>query len=193
MGEMTLIGITGANGAGKDEVAAYLVQKGFTHYSVRKYLVEELERQGAHTIDRAAMIRLGTDLRKKRGPEYFVSLFMAQAEKSGVSKVVIDSIRNPLESKALKDAGGIVISVDANPWARHNRVTIRDRDKGIVPFVVFRLQEDREMISCNVDDPARIAVREVMEGADFSIENSKSLQYLHAFVDTILKECGVLV
>lgn len=186
-----IIGITGTNGAGKGEVVSLLVQrKGFTQYSVRKHLIEELERGGVRTIDRIAMASLGTELRKERGSEYFVSFFLAQAEKNSISKVVIDSIRNPLEAKALKDAGGILISVDAEPWVRYQRVMARDRTKEI-PFAVFRLQEDREMVSCNPNDPAQIAVREVMKSADFSIENSKSLQHLHTSIDTILSECGV--
>jgi len=194
MREVTIIGITGTNGAGKDEVATYLVQKGFTHYSVRKYLVDELGRRGVSPIDRIAMIRLGTDLRGERGPEYFVSLFMAQAEKSNVSKIVIDSIRNPFEAQALKDAGGILISVDADPWVRYQRVMVRDYAMEKIPFPVFRLQEDREMVSCNPTDPAQIAVRKVMNGADFHIDNSSNLSgLLDASVDTILSQYGVLV
>lgn len=193
MGETILIGITGTNGAGKDAVAAYLVQKGFTQYSVRKYLIEELGRRGVCTADRAVMASLGTSLRRERGPEYFVSFFLSQAEKDGVSKIVIDSIRNPLEAKTLRDVGGILISVDAEPWVRYQRVVARDRAHGVIPFAVFRLQEDRELVSCNPNDPAQIAVREVMKVSDFSIENSKSLQYLHTSIDTILSDCGVSV
>lgn len=174
-----IIGLTGPNGAGKGEVSTILEQKGFMLYSVRKLLIKELKLRSISPIDRVAMAELGTKLRKERGPEYFVSFFMAQASKDDVSKIVIDSIRNPLEAKALKDAGGILISIDADRWIRYRRIMTRDNKKqNEIPFAVFCLQEDREMVSGDSSDLARIAVREVMDLADFSINNSNLPRHL---------------
>ena len=44
---MIIIGITGTLGAGKGTIVDYLVQeKGFKHYSVRNYLIKEIEKGG---------------------------------------------------------------------------------------------------------------------------------------------------
>ena len=44
---MLIIGITGTLGAGKGTVVEYLVEKqGFDHYSVRSFLLKEINRRG---------------------------------------------------------------------------------------------------------------------------------------------------
>ena len=44
---MITIGITGTLGAGKGTIVDYLVQnRGFVHYSVRAFLIEEIKRRG---------------------------------------------------------------------------------------------------------------------------------------------------
>ena len=60
-----IIGITGTNGAGKGTVVDYLVEKkGFTHYSVREALVEEIKKRGLE-VNRMTMNEVATDLRRK--------------------------------------------------------------------------------------------------------------------------------
>ncbi|MCH7760021.1 AAA family ATPase, partial [candidate division TA06 bacterium] len=55
---------------GKGEVANYLKTKGFIYYSLSDVLREEATKKNIeHT--RINMIKLGTELRQKNGPQYF--------------------------------------------------------------------------------------------------------------------------
>ena len=50
---MIIIGITGTLGAGKGTIVDYLCKKrGFLHYSVREFLVEEIKNRGSEAFYR---------------------------------------------------------------------------------------------------------------------------------------------
>ena len=69
---MIILGITGTLGAGKGTIVDYLVsEKGFEHFSVRSFLLEEIREQGLPE-NRDSMYRLANDLRAKFGPSYVV-------------------------------------------------------------------------------------------------------------------------
>ena len=67
---MIIIGITGTLGAGKGIIVDYLVkEKGFTHYSVRAYITEEIQRRGME-VNRDTLTQVGNDLRAAHSPSY---------------------------------------------------------------------------------------------------------------------------
>ena len=75
-----IIGITGTNGAGKGTVVDYLVQKkGFTHYSVRDAITEEILKRGLE-VNRPNLNEVATNLRELHGPGYFSRLFIERAK-----------------------------------------------------------------------------------------------------------------
>ena len=60
---MIIIGITGTLGAGKGTIVDYLtINKGFKHYSVRQYLIEEIEKKGL-PVNRDTMTEVANNLR----------------------------------------------------------------------------------------------------------------------------------
>ncbi|MBQ7073715.1 AAA family ATPase [bacterium] len=60
---MKIVGITGTNASGKGTIVDYLVKnKNFTHYSVRAFLIQELEKRNL-PVDRDHMRELGNELR----------------------------------------------------------------------------------------------------------------------------------
>ena len=62
---MIIIGITGTIGAGKGTIVEYLTdKKGFTHYSVRSFLIDEIKKRGFE-VNRDSMVLVANDLRKK--------------------------------------------------------------------------------------------------------------------------------
>ena len=70
---MITIGITGTLGAGKGTIVDYLVkEKGYVHFSVRDFIVEEIERRGL-PINRDSMTMVGNDLRAQYSPSYITA------------------------------------------------------------------------------------------------------------------------
>ena len=80
---MITIGITGTLGAGKGTIVEYLQrEKGFSHYSVRAFLTEEIKRRGLE-VNRDTMTLVGNDLRAQHTPSWIVEQLYEQASASG--------------------------------------------------------------------------------------------------------------
>ena len=68
VGRPALIGLTGTNGAGKGEIAAYLQTKGYACHSLSDILREELAARGLEA-GRDNLIRIGNELRETFGAD----------------------------------------------------------------------------------------------------------------------------
>lgn len=181
-----ILGITGTIGAGKGTVVDYLVkEKGFTHYSVRDAIAEEVVRRGL-PINRPNLNEVGTDMRRKHGPTYFGDFFRAKAKEDGVDNFIIESIRNPKEAEKIKSLGGHILIVDAPERIRYERVTGRGSHTDQVTFEEFKAHEAREMTTENSSDPSFMDMRAVMAQASATIVNDGTLQELHAKIDEAL-------
>jgi dephospho-CoA kinase len=89
---MKIIGITGTNASGKGTIVDYLVKNmNFTHYSVRSFLIQELEKRNL-PLDRDHMRELGNELRANYGPSYIIEQLYLQAKEKG-GNAIIESIR----------------------------------------------------------------------------------------------------
>ena len=179
-----IIGITGTNGAGKGTVVEYLVEKGFTHYSVRQELTDELARRGLPT-DRPHLGALGDELREKNGAGYFCHLFVDRAKAEGINDLVVESIRSLGEVAALKELGGILLAVDAGRKLRYERVVLRGSSTDKVDFDTWVAQEECEWGNTDVHD---MNVPVVMQMADFAFHNDGTLEEFHSQIDEILKK-----
>src|SRR5688572_11668127 len=122
---MIIIGITGTLGAGKGEVVEYLKQKhGFTHYSVRDFLIAEIGRRGLE-VNRDSMRVVANELRAEHGSGYIVEEIYKKAAEAG-SNAIIESIRTHGEIEVLKNKSKFfLIAVDADPNIRYERIRSR--------------------------------------------------------------------
>jgi len=176
-----IIGVTGTNGAGKGAVVEYLVQKGFTHYWVRDFLVAEIIKRGMK-VDRSAMRDVANDLRFKNGPSYVVETLYAQAAKKG-GKGVVESIRVVGEANFLKEHSAPLIAVDAHRHTRYERIVRRGSHTDSVDFDTWVKEEEREWHNEAEHD---MNVPAVMKMADYTLHNDGTLEELHKQIDDVL-------
>jgi dephospho-CoA kinase len=137
-----LIGLTGTNGAGKGEAAAYFGGKGYSYYSLSDVIRDELRGRG-EPASRDNLIRTGNELRRRFGPDVLVRRTIAKV-KAG-ERAVIDSIRNLQEVAYLRAQGDFVLlAIDAPVEVRFARVGVRGRDESASNLEAFRKKEEEE-------------------------------------------------
>ncbi|MDB5265202.1 MAG: hypothetical protein JWN64_773 [Parcubacteria group bacterium] len=177
-----ILGIAGTLGAGKGTVVEYLVEKrGFNHFSVREFLWQEVDRRGLERV-RDNLSIVANDLRAKFGAGYITKEMVAQAEKGG-GDAIIESLHTVGEAEYLKSHGAIIVGVDADIHIRYKRITGRGTETDQVTFEKFVEDNNREIES---KDPSKHNIQEVINMADYRIQNSGTLEELHTQVDSIL-------
>jgi dephospho-CoA kinase len=183
--DMLCIGITGTIGAGKGTVVEYLtVHKGFRHFSVRGFLLEQIRLEGM-AENRDTMFRMGNRMRAEHGPSYVVDCLYDMAVKSE-GNCVIESIRTPGEAFSLRKKGKFyLLAVDADPELRYQRIVERKSETDKISFSTFVENEEREMTSA---DPNRQNIRECIRLADFILTNNGTREELFAGVEDVLKK-----
>jgi dephospho-CoA kinase len=182
---MIIIGITGTLGAGKGTIVEYLVgKKGFTHFSVRAFLIDEIIKRGM-IVNRDNMVIVANELRAKHSPSYITEQLFVQASKSG-NNCVIESIRTPGEAEELKKKGNFyLIAVDADRTTRYERIHKRQSETDNISFETFLDNEEREMKST---DPNKQNIMSCMGMSDFVLFNNRTVEDLQKIVDTIISQ-----
>ncbi|MBU2103656.1 AAA family ATPase [Patescibacteria group bacterium] len=178
-----IIGVTGTIGAGKGTLVEYLVEKrGFTHYSVREFLIEEIEKRGIVPADRSAMRQVANELRAEYGPAYIIESLYARAVETG-GDALIESIRAIGEAEFLKEKGAKILAVDADRKIRYERICERGASTDQVDFDTWIMQEERELASV---EPWDMNVLGVMAMADVRIENDGPIEIFEELIDGAL-------
>jgi dephospho-CoA kinase len=178
-----ILGITGTLGAGKGTVVQYLKQKGFTHYSVRDFLVAELTKRGMEK-NRDHMLTVANDLRATFGPGYIAEQLVVQAMNAG-GNAVIESIRSIGEAEYLKNHGALLWAVDAPVEVRYERITKRGSVTDQVSFEKFKEDEAAEFANT---DPSKPNLKALIDRADAVFANSGSQEDLFAQVEEALQK-----
>lgn len=178
-----IIGITGTLGAGKGSVVEYLKEKGFSHFSARGFITEEVIRRTL-PVNRDTMTETANNLRTLHGPGYIIESLYAEAETKG-GNAVIESVRTPAEAEFLRDRGAIILAIDADRNLRYSRITLRASETDSVSFEKFVADEERELTTT---DPTKQNLLAVIEEADYYLLNNGTLDELHSEIDTLLSK-----
>jgi dephospho-CoA kinase len=178
-----IIGLTGANASGKGEAGSYLKSKGFQYYSLSDTLREEARAKGIEP-SRENLIKLGNELREKNGPSVLANLTIKKIKDKN-NRVVIDSIRNPFEIKALRKLNGFtLIGVDAPLEMRYERAVARNRPGDPETLEEFVEKEKKE----NTGTSTNQQLENCLKAADVVIINDSSMEDFRKKIDeTIAK------
>lgn len=176
-----IIGITGTLGAGKGTIVEILKQKGFKHFSVREFLIEEIKKRGL-PVNRDSMVLIANQLREINSPSYIIEQLYEKAKQE--ENAVIESIRTIGEVEKIKEKGGILLAINAEPQTRYSRIILRQSETDNQTFEEFILDEKREMYSTN---PNKQNLNACINKADFMINNGKDFLYLEKQVNEILE------
>jgi dephospho-CoA kinase len=173
-----LIGLTGTNGAGKGEVANYLMEKGYAYVSLSDEIRADLSRLGKKDT-RDHLIAAGNALRRKYGAD----ILARRAMKKVKGPTVIDSIRNGSEVAFLRRREGFILAaVDAPVELRYARVKKRGRAESASTLEEFAAKEKEEMRGGKSGQQLRRCFRL----ADVTIINDGTLAALHLRIEELL-------
>ena len=173
-----IIGLTGTNGSGKGEAAAFFMSQGYAYLSLSDLIREELRQKGQE-ISRDNLIRMGNHLRKTFGADILARRTMEQVR----GKAIIDSIRNSKEVEYLqRQKEFTLLAVDAPPEVRYNRVMDRGRDESVQTLEEFIAKEKEEM----TDSDKGQQLQRCMQMADYLVLNDDTLEEFHRKLEAFL-------
>ena len=180
---MITIGITGTLGAGKGTIVDYLQkEKGFSHYSVRAFLIDEIKARGME-VNRDSMTLVGNDLRAQHSPSWIIEQLYQQAQASG-KNCIIESIRTPGEVDALRSKPNFYLfAVDADPHVRYDRAVLRGSETDHIDYDTFLANEQREMDNA---DPNKQNLKYCIQQADYCFDNNGTIDDLNQQVEQVL-------
>ena len=175
-----LIGLTGRNAAGKGEVARYLQRKSFYYYSLSNAIRDEIRSRGEQPT-RERLIIIGNELRQKHGAAVLAERILSKIEDD--KHYIIDSIRNPAEVEAFREAKHFkLIRVEAPAEVRFQRIVNRQRESDPKTYEEFVALENRE---AEGDDTSQNLVKvELM--ADYPLINDGPIEKLYVQIDQLL-------
>jgi dephospho-CoA kinase len=178
---ITMYGVAGTNGSGKDLLMDLLVEHGFLCFNTSDSL-RQISQAVFQSIDRGGnespLGRVGNAFRTAY-PGGMVELGLldwwiragvlpAELQPRGL---IIGSIRGTGEAKRLKEFGGKLIVVDADPHVRFERLQSRGRADDDITFAQFVEKEAGDM-AVGETDPTKFGMAAVIDMADIRIENN---------------------
>lgn len=180
-----LLAIVGHPLCGKDTVGKYLASDyGFEHAATGRLLRTYMKESGSGAPTRALMQSVANDVRARNGADYFFRL----AVRSNADRIVVDGLRSMGEIESARDAGCVIISVEAPVEKRYRWAVARGRVSDLATFEEFVAQEQAENSSSSASEQS---VDDVMAAADYTISNNTDLAGLRLATDELMKRLGI--
>lgn len=182
---MLFIGVAGTAGSGKDTATEMLCHLfGMKNLSSAD-MVRAITRQVYGLAPDFNPVRdqlyvVANYVRNEIHPAAMVKLCMVQAQAQNAHGGVISGLRSMGEADAIREAGGIIVGIDADPKLRYERINSRARDaEAQKTFEQFLEQDNYENRGLSDTGPGR-GIRAIIDSADIVISNDGSLEELEA-------------
>ncbi len=129
-----IIGVTGTKAAGKDEFVTILKEDyGFFAFSLGDMVREEAQKRGL-VLNTVNLQDIGNELRKRHGRAVLAEMTAQKiSELQGVSRIVINGIRNPAEVEFFQRKFGnkfFLVGIEADREIRQERYLKREGGTG---------------------------------------------------------------
>jgi dephospho-CoA kinase len=186
-----IIGTSGTNGSGKDTVGEMIAEKyNYLFVSVSDLLRMECKRRGI-AVSRENLRTVSAEWRREFGLGVLVDKAVRLAEKAEhiYEGVVASPMRNVGEAQHLKDIGGTLVWIDADPHVRYARIQAVHRGRAgedDKTYKEFLEEEGAEMYPSDLHDPSVLNMAGVKALADVTILNESDLQSLERTVESLL-------
>jgi dephospho-CoA kinase len=190
--DILYIGVAGTAGAGKDTASDIIARL----FEARNISTSEVVRAVTrHVYDlpsdfnpvRDQLYEVANFLRNEVDPAFTVKICMLKARTAGVSYALISGLRSMGEADAIREQGGIIIGVDADPHVRYERMSARARDtESQKTFEQFLAQDMYENKGLTETGSGR-GIRYIIDDADVVIQNDGSLEALEAQIQERLQ------
>lgn len=181
--KLRLIGVAGTAGAGKDTVADLVSQMFSLQNLSSGDFVRAITRyvyQLPHDFNpaRDQLYQVANYLRTEINPAALVKLCILQVQVLQLPGGVISGLRSMGEAQAVRQAGGIIVGIDADPHVRYGRMTARRRDtEAQWTLEEFLKQDEYENRGLSDSGPSR-GIRAIIDSADAVVTNSGTLEDL---------------
>ena len=178
--QVKFIGLAGTAGSGKNTVAELLTKLFGLQDLNTSDMGRAITRQVYHLPHDFNPVRdqlyvVANYMRNEINPAGYVKLCMLEAEALGLKAGVISGLRSMGEADAIRQAGGIIIGVDANPKIRYERIYSRGRDsESQKTFEQFLQQDEYENRGLSNSGAGR-GIRYIIDSADILIKNESDL------------------
>jgi len=172
-----IIGVTGLAASGKDTVAHFFEEKGFTHISLSAILREIAEAEGV-PLEVKNLTDFGNSLREEHGHGYLAKKALEKIPENGT----ISSIRQVGEVDILKENPHFVlVAVEAPVEVRFRRLQERGRTDDVKTLEEFKAVEAKQAHGTG----GAMNLQAVMARADYHLDNSGDLENLNKNLDEL--------
>lgn len=170
-----IIGLAGTNGAGKDTLGDLRLER----HNARKVSLSDILRIEADkrglSHERGNLSGISVEISSKLGAGALSAMTIHNFHKTRTpdeAGLSIVSIRRPDEARAIQEAGGALLWIDADREIRYQRIVEGNRGRidDVVTFEEFCAQEDKEMHPRG-DDPFALNMAGVRDMADIHLIN----------------------
>lgn len=180
---LKLIGVAGTAGSGKNSMTELLTKLFGLRDLNTSEMVRAITRQVYHLPHDFNPVRdqlyvVANYLRNEIDPATLVKLCILEGKALNLNAGVISGLRSMGEADAIREAGGIIIGLDADPKIRYDRIYSRQRDtESQKTYEEFLEQDEYENRGLSKTGPGR-GIRAIIDSADYVFLNDKSLEEL---------------